>query len=311
MSESLKQEGIQGGKGAASLETPSGIRLEFASEPKRQYKVNDEEVPSVTQILDCLNKPALPWWGMGVGADGVLSLIKMGEFALTPNPSATGFVGAIKDGDIWKFATKESLIDKLNEKKLTVNHVKEQAGDRGQNVHDALERWAVTGEMPDPKDFSFEEEGYVKALVGFIQDTDPEPVAIERMVGSAEHKFAGRFDLECMINVEKEAVYKALTTKGEPLKAGHRTARIPTGLYVLDLKTSKDVYYTHFLQGEGYEIGRRECGYDPSRFRGVIHCSKHGLYQLRVNYDKVGPEDFLAVRAVYDAQARAEKAVKS
>lgn len=58
--------------------TPSGIEVYYQPDP-RLYRVNGVEVPSVTQVLDCLHKPALPYWGNKVGAEGVLELVRMGE----------------------------------------------------------------------------------------------------------------------------------------------------------------------------------------------------------------------------------------
>lgn len=59
--------------------TPSGLEVYFQSKPKRMYRVNGVEVPSVTTVLGVLDKPALPFWGNKVGVDGVLELIRRGK----------------------------------------------------------------------------------------------------------------------------------------------------------------------------------------------------------------------------------------
>jgi len=72
--------------------TPSGIEVDFTWTPKRQYRVRQHPdqvgndflptdwrvVPSVTDVLGCLDKPGLPYWGNKVGVDGVLELVRRG-----------------------------------------------------------------------------------------------------------------------------------------------------------------------------------------------------------------------------------------
>jgi hypothetical protein len=58
-------------------ETPSGLKVEYCPDP-RQYWVDGVPVPSVTTVLDILHKPALPYWGNKIGAEGVLELVRRG-----------------------------------------------------------------------------------------------------------------------------------------------------------------------------------------------------------------------------------------
>ena len=66
--------------------TPSGIEVAYSPSPRRHYKVYDagkpevgwQEVPSVTEVLKCLDKPGLPFWGNKIGAEGVLELVRRG-----------------------------------------------------------------------------------------------------------------------------------------------------------------------------------------------------------------------------------------
>ena len=82
--------------------------------------------------------------------------------------------------------------------KLTVNHRLAQAGDRGTNVHNALERWAESGGefFPTPAEFPDEERPYVEALLAWVDALDgaAKVAQSEVMVGSVEYGFAGRFD---------------------------------------------------------------------------------------------------------------------
>jgi hypothetical protein len=90
----------------------------------------------------------------------------------------------------------------LVEEKLTVNHMRDKAGDRGVAVHDAFEELGEDGHLARPTHYPEEEQGYVSGLWSFLNDVCPEPLAAEVMVGSVEHGFAGRYDIR--LRVPKE-----------------------------------------------------------------------------------------------------------
>lgn len=279
-----------------SSETPSGIVVEYEVEPKRLYRVNGVEVPSVTTVLEVLEKKALPWWGMTVGVEGTLALHNMGllrsvqhekqRILACAGPIGNGAVGLVAAG-------VDQVVELLNTHKLTVNHVKRAAGARGQSVHDALEVWATDGTRPDPAMHPPEEQGYVQGFLAFLDDVpSAEAVASEVMVGSVEHGFAGRYDIRIR-TTEKHTVVKHHT----PVK-GPQFATLEPGLYLIDLKTSKDVYPTsHFRQLEAYEGASVECGYEPTDGRGVLHVSREGKYKFPRSTATL--EDFLCVLAVW------------
>src|SRR5690606_869501 len=89
----------------------------------------------------------------------------------------------------------EQIIALLTKEKLTVNHVRDSASSRGIAVHDALEMWVSSGEIPDPEFFPAEQAGYVRGLVEFLKVAEPTPIASEVMVGSVKHGYAGRYDI--------------------------------------------------------------------------------------------------------------------
>lgn len=263
-------------------QTPAGIEVLYQWEPKRLYKVrwaescitepwfsNYEgafdwrEVPSVTTVLEVLDKPALPWWGMGVGAEGTLKLVQLGLLRwATVNDTR---VLVYQDGDIWRVAGKDEAIALLNKQKLTVNHVKDEAGDRGNAVHDALEVWAKDGRLPEVSIYPEEQQLYVLGLRNFLEAVQPEPIASEVMVGSLKHGFAGRYDIRWRIPRDCEVVYHVTPKKGP------HVATLKAGKLLSDLKTSKDFYETtHPRQLEAYEEASIECGYEPTDARGVL-----------------------------------------
>lgn len=297
--------------GVTSVTTPSGIVVEYESQPKRLYRVNGAEVPSVTTALDCLSKPALTWWGMKIGVAGVQTLISkrlihhgvMGPTSGSQPCLIENDYGS--DGHIYTVVSDDRIIELLTQYKLTVNHVRDAAGERGVTVHDALEKWAMGGVI-NLDDYEGEEQGYVRGLLAFLEDSEIEPLACEVMVGSDEYGYAGRFDLRCASTNLMPT--RAVVTKLFPVKAPKMDA-LPVGEGILDLKTSKGVYGSHFLQLEAYEHASKECGYAPTDWRAVLRVTPDGKYEFRQVKD-VNINDFLSVLQTYKAVARAEKAVK-
>src|SRR5581483_497187 len=279
--------------------TPSGIIVEYQAQPKRLYRVNGVEVPSVTTVLGVLDKPALPWWGMKIGVQGVLELWNQGEIdsAIDWVERAT-VASLVITSEPVKPATLENVVDLLTKNKLTVNHVRDKAGDRGLAVHDVFEQWAAG--YPNDLPIVWEEDlgdqkGYLDGLEKFIKAANPEPLAAEVMVGSVLHGFAGRYDIRLRLHEPMEVVVKALKKP--------KTETIPAGTYLFDLKTSSGVYpNTHFRQLEAYEEASVECGYEPTDARYVIHVKSDGTYQFVKSTADF--EDFLAVLEVYQSNQR-------
>lgn len=305
---------------AFTATTPSGIEIQFEAEPKRLYRIRPSsegidvepewrEVVSVTTALEILDKPALPWWGMRVGVEGMIELVKRGMVVLTQTPEGEpalaapeGWVpegAAAKDcdplgfGAVWQYARSDLIEPILTNQRLTVNHVKSEAGDRGTNVHTALEGWIKDRTVPEPSFFPAEQQGYVRGLRAFLEDLGEVKTAeAEVMVGSVEHGFAGRYDLEAVM-------YKAnLVTKvASPTGKVPEERIVVDGRTLIDLKTSKGVYVSHFLQLAAYEGARLECGYQPTKQQMVVRVGADGTYEV-----KVSPcvfDDYLAVLYVY------------
>jgi hypothetical protein len=287
--------------------TPSGIEVLYQSSPKRLYKVrqlktdqefSDEgvewrEVPSVTTVLDVLRKDGLAWWGQGRAVQGVIDLFDLGALTSGLDWSSDRQFLAIPQGEDELRADEASVVDLLKQHKLTVNHRLDQASDRGVNVHDALESWARTGRLPNAREFPPEEKGYVEGLLKFIEDVDPTPIRCEVMVGSVEHKFAGRFDLDMSTTEPRE-----YTSRCYPKRKDKREILEP-GLRRVDAKTSRGVYTSHHLQLAGYEIAAVEGGYEESDERVVLRLDAAGKYELVKT--SATAEQFLAVRSVYAA----------
>jgi hypothetical protein len=316
---------------------PSGLQIAYFVEPRRAYALRpgDEgewtEVPSVTTVLKVLDKPALPWWGMKVGIDGVLQLAQMGVVRFTADGKLAvphiekdekGKI-VVPDGAVWEFATQENLVMHMTRAKLTTNHVLEDAGSRGVNVHDAFEAWAATGKVPNPAElredgqplYAPEEQPYVEGLRKFVVDVGDNWLVegSEIAVASYSHGFAGRYDLRGKFTADTTLLTRTMTANGDgPLKRArdYKQAVVPEGARgLLDLKTSKSIYSTHLMQLEAYEGAGVECGLDPTDFRAVVHVTQFGTYQFkraRATYD-----DFLAILHTWHTINSVEEALRS
>lgn len=193
-------------------------------------------------------------------------------------------------------ATQQSVMDLLVQHKLTVNHVRDKAGDRGQAVHDAFEIWARDGVFPDPSMFPPEEAGYVVGLCTFLEHTNAVAEAQEVMVGSLEHGYAGRYDVRLRIPEECQVVVHRTPVKGPQWKT------LKPGVLLADLKTSKGVYPSHSRQLEAYEQASVECGYEPTDARGILHVGPEGTYEFVRSTAEF--EDFRVVLDVWNSDQR-------
>lgn len=291
---------------------PTGLEIAFYKEGGYFARGNAElgveagPLPRVTDILNILNKPALPWWGQGVGVQGVLDLWSKGLLQRTVD-GKLAIVHPVEN--VWTLANLELVTDQLRLQKLTTNDVKTAAGDRGQATHDALEAWAVAGTIPSAENYPPTEQPYIRALRSFIEDVGGawKTDGCEVVVASPAHRFAGRYDLRGTFTEQVNLVTQALRKDGSrPLKQPRHSV-IAAGTSVLaDLKTSKGIYPSHLLQLAAYEGASRECGYPPTDLRMVLHCTSHGVYEVRRT--ATAYEHFLAVLHLYEVMKLIEEA---
>jgi len=300
--------------------TPNGLPIYFQYDPRRYRlgpntgpdqqgttweEVHEPEsweiVPSVSEVLDVLHKPGLPWWGQGVAIEGVqtlhgLDLVR--EIVVGGRPML-----AVQPPGGWQAAephpaSVDEITALLTQNQLTVNHVRDRAGDRGLAVHDALEGYADTGRLPDPTMYAATEAGYIRALVKFLRDVQPEPIASEVMVASREFGYAGRYDFRFRVSKPRDVVARCYPKKSALVK------RLQPGEILSDLKSSKGVYESHPRQLEGYEKASTESGWDETSARGIIHVQEDGQYEFVRSWADFN--DFLAVLMVW----RSDQAMK-
>lgn len=218
--------------------------------PPRLYTVDGVVVPSVTQVLGCLDKPALPWWGMTIGVEGVCTLAQNGV-----------------DLD---WADPKSIVSELTAHKITVNHQRDKAASRGKDVHDALEAYMTDGVVPSLAAFPESERGYVQALAKWLWEIKPEFVRAEVIVGSARYGYAGRYDLLCRIG-DDELVRCDLKTGRKIYEPAHlQLAAYEEAAIECGEDPSDAQYILRVGADANYEFVRSRATFED--FRAVLEC---------------------------------------
>lgn len=152
-----------------------------------RYKLDGEWVPGVTTILgNAIPKPALPKWSAKSVAEYVARNREAVEqfYAMGEGP----MVAALKEVP---WAERDA------------------AGNRGTEVHDIAERYVMGHEVEVPDEIA----GHVEACAAFIEDWNIKPVLVEAVVGSREHKYAGKLDLVADSANAPRAVYDWKTAR--------------------------------------------------------------------------------------------------
>jgi hypothetical protein len=235
-------------------------------EASHRYKLDGQWVPGVTTILGVLDKPAIPKWAatqvaeyVADNPDGVETLRAMGR-----NP----MVQALK-GLPWA--------------------KRDTAAVRGTDVHDFAER-IVKGETVEvPEHLA----GYVEGAVAFMDDYGIQPVLVEAVVGSREHRYAGKLDLVADSNRHPRAIYDYKTTAS----GIYGTTAWQNAAYAF-----AEFYLSHDI-GKGPEWPMPTQDIEASF---GVHLRPDGTYS--VHPLKYGPDvfdEFVAIRAAYDANKRA------
>jgi hypothetical protein len=143
-------------------------------------------------------------------------------------------------GDLTSEHTEEDAVEMVRARKLGVDAATDRAATRGINVHEFLEEFGKTGEMPK-LDVPLELAGYVKGLQDFLTEYDPEPSATELLVADPDRRLAGRMDMRAVTR-----------SKAMP----HRAER------VIDLKTSPklSIWSGAHVQTQAYRLADMKCG---------------------------------------------------
>lgn len=256
----------------------SGWAIEQVTDGRgRRYVIRNERgeektLPSVTTILGALPKNGLDWWGFKLGVQALLHHVeRIGASNI-----------ATYDADFW--------YDECKQTEYAPHRALKKAGSRGTDVHAVAEVLLESGKLDSLPLSTSAGEGFIDALVAWHDEHGVdswEMLAIERLLFSREHEYAGQSDF---------------------------IARRPDGVVVVgDFKTSKAIYLSHHLQAAAYEQAAREMGLigpDDVVERHVVRLSDDGSYEVQ-HHPSVSVDDFLSVLAVHRVlKTKERKAVK-
>jgi hypothetical protein len=197
-------------------------------------------LPSVTTLLDAIcPKGGLPPWSEARGIEGAIEAVRRGLI----NPVDPASVAM--------------AVEIVRAERLGADRARDDAADRGLNVHDALEHYMRTGEPPQPHLILPEHHGYYQALVRWLLDYEPEPEAVEELVVHPELGYAGRLDLR---------------------------ARLPKHggvLATIDAKTQENggIYLGAHAQVNLYERAAVRCGDEPAEHLLIVVFAANGDYR--------------------------------
>lgn len=170
----------------STVTLPDGTLIEYWAEVGvdgekqiRRYLINGKRMPSVSTVAKYLDPDptGLMYWTAGLTCEGVSQL-------------------AASNGSIEWINSKDSIQAALKDAELTWRDVRDQAAQRGTDVHERI--FAALSDrrtLPDLSDLSDEHRGWGQAAIRWWRDREPRPILSEAMTASASHGFAGRFDL--------------------------------------------------------------------------------------------------------------------
>lgn len=252
----------------------AAMRPEIEFEPlAHAYKVNGETGwPSVTQIIGAtVAKPfgIAANWGYKIG-------LEAGWYAYSEG---------IEGGE--EFPDFDAFNEFARDFK-TPNSVRDKAGTRGTAIHEALERYAKTGEVPNPSDFKTADQKRIKGVAAWLIENRPTFYGSEIRTASLAHRYVGSLDAFLLF---EDGEFKGKTCR-------------------LDYKTGKNLYPAEqFPQLEAYEEAEKECGEPESDLRVLLHIPESGRCKMKVSTDSF--KDFEVLLNVWrSTQQRKERGRK-
>ncbi|GAA0187948.1 hypothetical protein [Glutamicibacter creatinolyticus] len=186
------------------------MSLKF-NEKSHRYRLDGKHVSGVTTILGGgIPKPALIRWAPAVVANWVA------------NPENKGELTSLLAGD------PDTAVRYL---KGLPNRERDEAAERGTEVHDLAEKLILTGEVDAPEDLA----GFIEGYLDFLDRWQITPVLAEVILANRKHWYSGKVDLFAT---------SPLLQTTEEIAAGK--------VIQIDLKTSKGIYMETALQTAAY-----------------------------------------------------------
>lgn len=232
-------EGLAAVPGAMSVHLqrtlPSGLLIQFEAAPAgwlkkdgeprkrdwRAYYLNRapdivpqarQRVESVTTMCDrILPKDGLPPWSERQGIRGTLEAIRRG--LITPDTPDDVAVAIVRGNH------------------LGADSARDEAADRGLNLHRLLEEYMLFAQVPNPADHPVPHRPFIRGLVKWLIQYDPEPEAVELLVADPDEGYAGRLDLLARVRVKGRPRLILVDLKTQEKGAIYEAAHVQVQLY--------------------------------------------------------------------------------
>ena len=227
-------------------------KLKF-NEEKHTYELNGELYPSVTTVLNVINKPALIPWAVKLCAE-----------------TAKARIEKITDGTNDSVLITDTVLDIIDEAKKAWREKRDSAGDIGKEFHKLVEMgikdcmennngYDPYYEFPEnTKDYTQLDKMFV-AFLKWCNSDDVKFLQTETKLYSPRHKYAGTMDILCEIGGLK---------------------------YVADIKTSSGIYPTMFYQTAAYQYAFTEHNPDVVISGNmIINVTKEAKLRVEENYN--------------------------
>lgn len=157
----------------------------------------------------------------------------------------------------------ESIWEALSDAKLLYSDLTDRAAARGTNVHKHGLHALARGEtLPALAQLTDEERGYVKGIMRFWRDHNPEPLQAEQVVADMIIGCAGRLDLRAKLHGE---------WRGQQLRGA---------VCLLDAKTSGFIPNKHHVQVAGYDLLADLSGFGRAERLFILQVTPGGEYEL-------------------------------
>ena len=222
---------------------------------KHVYTVDGRTVVGATGVTGIIAKPALMYWAVNM---------------------AIGYLeGALKAGQVYD----EIAIKRMLETAKSAHRIKkEEAGDIGTLVHEAIEEYIKTGNV--------REVVHAQAKVAFdnfmkwVKDEKVKFTDSERKVYSKKKDYAGTMDFTCTIGKK---------------------------FYVGDTKTASGIYDEFFFQTSGYQQAYTEETKKKVDGQVIVRVGKDGSFEVAKRTNKDYKKNVVAFNGALDLYKRVQE----
>jgi hypothetical protein len=225
---SASSEMLEPGEMAVQLKRvlPDGHVIEFESAPAGWPAQNGEPRTSDWRAYYLTDPAGVRARVASVTTICAAVLPKDGLAAWSERNGICGAIEAFRRGLISPETSDIDAVRTVRRYRLGADAARDHASERGLNLHALLAAFMASGRAPNPSDHPEPHRPFIRALVRWLLHADPEPIAVEFLVGDPEQRYAGRADLLARINGRLTLVDLKSQERGAIYEAAHLQARL-------------------------------------------------------------------------------------